>query len=240
MPQSTIYREVEFMPVAERAVGVYYSDPVVGVRSAAGYILQTHVTALDGGAGLSVRSEWSFDGGESWYDANISTNGIASIGDYYNYLGNVYGDTLIPRTMRTKATVTTGNVTFGVTAGICDSPAKDFYREFDILPIAERSASGVGDAIDLGDGQVALIIVNAPITAIAGTSPTLAVDVEQSTDGGTTWTDYATWSGAATVSVPEISEASNLPIARLVRAVWTLGGTDPVVTFGVKMAISAF
>lgn len=116
---------------------------------------------------------------------------------------------------------------------------------------AARAASGNGDALDLialsgwqpANGTPQLL-VQVDATAATGTSPTLAVVIEDSIDGGVTWNTIATFTSITTVSrqvqqcaVSGVAQAAGFrwPFnARRVRARWTLGGTTPNFTFSVR------
>ncbi len=72
------------------------------------------------------------------------------------------------------------------------------------------------------------------VTAVSGTTPTLAVKLQVSDDGGTTWYDLPggafTSATAATAQAIQISNFGDT-----LRAVSTIGGTTPSFTYAVKL-----
>lgn len=90
---------------------------------------------------------------------------------------------------------------------------------------AARTASGAGTAVDLGAATAASI--EALVTAVSGTSPTLDLTLQTSSDQ-TTWATLAT--------LPRFTGAGRAALLasgalRYVRLVWTVGGTTPSFTF---------
>jgi hypothetical protein len=75
------------------------------------------------------------------------------------------------------------------------------------------------------------------VTAATGTSPTLAVSLEQSNDG-TTWAAVPN-SAAATVTAVGNSAANASPTQQMCRVVAAIGGTTPSFTFSVYAIASA-
>jgi hypothetical protein len=76
------------------------------------------------------------------------------------------------------------------------------------------------------------------VTAISGTNPTLVVKLQESPDLGTTWVDIPSFNtasltatGLVRVAVPTIG----LKVDGFLRAVCTVGGTTPSVTFTVSV-----
>lgn len=101
--------------------------------------------------------------------------------------------------------------------------------------------SGAGTTVvdKLSNGGFASgLVVELRVTAIAGTSPTLDVQVQDSIDGGTTWNKVASVTGspvtATGTSVLRLDTRAN-PTTDLLRVVAILGGTTPTATIGVRV-----
>lgn len=94
-----------------------------------------------------------------------------------------------------------------------------------------RDSADAGPAFGEADRLRALLLV----TAASGTTPTLDVVLEDSLDGGTTWTQI----GAFAQKTAAGNEAINvtIPFGPLVRARWTIAGTTPSFTFAVTALI---
>ena len=85
-------------------------------------------------------------------------------------------------------------------------------------------------------------------TAVSGTTPTMTVKVQGSTDG-TNWYDISgavtatiNANGTATLTVypgatPAANQVVSQPLPRLFRLAWTIGGTSPSFTFSVNAAM---
>jgi hypothetical protein len=78
-------------------------------------------------------------------------------------------------------------------------------------------------------GAAAYVLGMVQVTAITGTSPTLVVSFDESTDGSTGWTAMA---GAFTAALSAAGSAVFFGRAskNYVRATATIGGTTPAVT----------
>jgi len=98
-------------------------------------------------------------------------------------------------------------------------------------PLSQETAGTNGTTIDNGaassDGAVAVL----QVTAISGTSPTLDVTVQHSPDG-TTWTDLIAFTQVSAAHQAERKTVTG-SVDQHVRAIWTLGGTNPAATFTV-------
>ena len=107
---------------------------------------------------------------------------------------------------------------------------------------AARTATVAGNGVTNYNAKGAVITIN--VTAISGTSPTLIAKLQYSPDGGTTWIDYTNKPVTATISAtgqttlivcPGVTEVANsavsLPLPRIVRMHYTIGGTTPSFTF---------
>lgn len=99
-----------------------------------------------------------------------------------------------------------------------------------LSPIAQTT-SGTGAPIEVGEYREALVTLN--ITAVSGTSPTLAVQIQASDDGGTTWYNLpnGSFTSASTVSSQAIQIST---FGDYIRANFTVAGTSPSFTFGLK------
>ena len=77
------------------------------------------------------------------------------------------------------------------------------------------------------------IILIAVVSAASGTAPTLDIKLQDSIDSGATWQDtgiaFAQMAVAGTFAVRSV-----LPLAPLVRPVYTIGGTTPSFTFSLR------
>ncbi len=104
--------------------------------------------------------------------------------------------------------------------------------DFTLVPAGTVvTSSGVGTAFEVDDkndfrGQ-------SIVTAVSGTSPSIAVSIDVSYDGGVT----DAWRSAGTFTAQTAAGSSahkSFPgLDRFVRASWTVSGTTPSVTFGV-------
>jgi hypothetical protein len=104
----------------------------------------------------------------------------------------------------------------------------------DLVPIAARTASGFGaaqiDVRNLKGIGVLLLLAQAG----TGTTPTLAVRVQDSEDGSSGWANM----GINFVQVAAADSTQRIPIdldacRGFIRIAWTIGGTTPSFTFGV-------
>ena len=107
---------------------------------------------------------------------------------------------------------------------------------------AARTSTVAGATVTNFNAKGAVITIN--VTAVSGTSPTLIAKLQYSPDGGTTWIDYTNKPVTATISAigqttlivcPGVTEVANsavsLPLPRIVRMHYTIGGTNPSLTF---------
>lgn len=96
-----------------------------------------------------------------------------------------------------------------------------------------RTETGTGTAVDQTDASSAGGLIHLHVTAVEGTDPTLTVAVQHSVDG-TTWVDLHVLPEQEDVGAlaAEVSGTVN----RHLRAVWTVGGTNPSFTFAVAFA----
>lgn len=118
----------------------------------------------------------------------------------------------------------------GVVAVSAEAQSKTGPERVDSLhPLATRTATGNGSSHDNGaatsNGGVAYLHV----TAASGTSPSLTVNVQHSTDNAT-WVDLITFT-AVTAGNQAQRVAVSGTVNRYVRATWTISGTSPSFTF---------
>lgn len=105
----------------------------------------------------------------------------------------------------------------------------------ELLASAARTASGTSTRVQV-NGPVTGAVVEIDVTEVAGTSPTLSIDLQDSLDG-TNFNKVATLNAAnitATGRVVYRLDARAVPIANTVRLAFTLGGTAPSFTFSVR------
>jgi hypothetical protein len=97
------------------------------------------------------------------------------------------------------------------------------------LPSSARVTSGnSGNGVFIGENSEAVIYLD--VTAASGTTPTLAVIVEDTIDG-TNWDTIASFTQATGIT-REVKRISNL--SRYIRIKYTIGGTTPSFTFCVR------
>lgn len=95
------------------------------------------------------------------------------------------------------------------------------------------TSSGSGTGHDSGASSSNGGVAHLHVTSVSGTSPTLDVKVQESSDGST-WADLATF-GQQTSAGSERVEVSGT-VERHLRAMWTVGGTSPEFEFAVAFA----
>lgn len=83
------------------------------------------------------------------------------------------------------------------------------------------------------------IILQANVTAQSGTTPTLDIKLQDSFDSGSTWQDTGIAIPTITTTTGTFQVRSTLPLAPLVRAVCTIGGTTPSYTFALTIYAKA-
>lgn len=112
-------------------------------------------------------------------------------------------------------------------------------------PASETSdADHTGATLDAGAQGEGLLVVD--IGAVTGTSPTLNLTVEHSTDGGNNWNTLTDKDGN-NVTVPEQTATGLVTIGVPldgtgpdIRTTSTLGGTSPDFTYGVAIVAGGF
>lgn len=102
------------------------------------------------------------------------------------------------------------------------------YRTLEVVPSAARTANGAGSSVAAGYGASNLNLI-LDVAAASGTSPSLAVQVEWSFDGGTTFVAAGDTFAAKTGTGKELK---TVPVrAPYFRLSWTITGTSPSFTF---------
>ncbi len=105
------------------------------------------------------------------------------------------------------------------------------------LTLTAQAAGTVTSGPVTSAGKAGHVLVMAHVSAITGTTPTLAVSLEQSADGSSGWTALA-GSAVATLTAVGNGVAYAYPTANFVRVTATVGGTTPAVT--AKVAVVVF
>jgi hypothetical protein len=73
------------------------------------------------------------------------------------------------------------------------------------------------------------------VTAASGTTPTITVKIQHSANNST-WADLVTFTQASAATGERIVVAAGTTVNRYLRAIYTIGGTDPSFTFTVAFA----
>lgn len=107
-------------------------------------------------------------------------------------------------------------------------------QEEELFPSAARTATANGATKDVTAGK-RVVTAYQDVTAVSGTSPTLVTKLQDSIDNGVTWADV---DGGAFAQVTGVGEAYITVLLRraanALRAVATIGGTNPSFTFKVE------
>jgi hypothetical protein len=103
-----------------------------------------------------------------------------------------------------------------------------------VLTLSAASVTASSGAI-APQGTAAYVIGLVQVTAITGTSPTLVVKLQESSDNST-WSDIT---GATTASITAAGSAVffGKPAKGYVQAVATIGGTTPAVTANIAALV---
>lgn len=110
-----------------------------------------------------------------------------------------------------------------------------FYFEDEVVASATRSANGDSGPLE-SYGAFDQLVLQGIVTACTG-SGTLSLLVEDSLDGGTTWSTVDSVTNG--VSGPVVySRRITVPFGRLLRVRWVIGGLTDV-TFSVNLAAKA-
>lgn len=102
-----------------------------------------------------------------------------------------------------------------------------------LADLTARTATADGDSVDQTESSPDGAVAHLHVVAASGTTPTLDVKVQHSSDDSV-WVDLITF-GQATGTTSERGSATGT-VNRYVRAIWTVGGTDPSFEFAVTFA----
>jgi hypothetical protein len=100
-----------------------------------------------------------------------------------------------------------------------------------LVASAARTTTGNSGPLGPGFGAISTMRVQLNVTAASGTTPSLAVLVEDSLDG-TNWNTIGTFA-AKTTAAREVINVS-APFTDTVRVSWVVSGTTPSFTFDVS------
>ena len=106
------------------------------------------------------------------------------------------------------------------------------YDEDTLVASAARTTSG-NSGVASGYGTTSTLRVQLDVTAVAGTTPTLNVLVEDTLDG-TNFNTIGTFAQRTAVGREVINVTT--PFADRIRISWTVGGATPSFTFSVVCA----
>lgn len=99
-----------------------------------------------------------------------------------------------------------------------------------IVASAARTVSGNSGPID-GVGGAKTLRVQLDVTAAAGTTPNLAVLIEDTLDAGASWNSIGTFAARVAAGREVINITS--PFSSTIRVSWAITGTTPSFTFSV-------
>ena len=110
-------------------------------------------------------------------------------------------------------------------------PSASLVSRYTVLTSAARTASGQQELQAVNDYGNVAILVN--VTAVAGTTPTMRLSIEDTPDG-TTWFPVTTAAADITAAGQYrifITHSVHGPTNPRVRLRWVIGGTSPSFTF---------
>jgi hypothetical protein len=186
---------------------------------------------------------WAYNGTTAPASTTTWTVGFASLEKFANLPVYIQGQEMQGTTAPAPVNiVNTAPVSVGTTiTGGTISPLT--VAGVAIEGSSAKVASGVGATITNASGRGALFFIN--VTAVAGSSQTLAVRLQVQDPVSLAWADVP---GAVTVNItaiglyllcvaPGIAETANsrvnYPLPRTYRAAWAIAGTGPSFTFSV-------
>lgn len=102
-----------------------------------------------------------------------------------------------------------------------------------LADLAARTTTANGTSVDSGAATSNGAVAHLHITNVAGTTPSLTVTVEHSTNGSS-WTTLGSFTAASTASSELITVTGT--VNRYTRAVFTIAGTTPSFTCQVSLA----
>lgn len=98
-----------------------------------------------------------------------------------------------------------------------------------IVALASRTETATGNGPQISVGQFQTLRLTLDVTAASGTTPSLTVTLQTSSDGAT-WVAVAAFAAATTVGTQRKAFSG---LDRYARCVWTISGTTPSLTFSV-------
>ncbi|HZT61008.1 MAG TPA: hypothetical protein VFA21_20555 [Pyrinomonadaceae bacterium] len=102
-------------------------------------------------------------------------------------------------------------------------------------PLQAETATGNAASQDNGTSSAGGGVAHLHIPAASGTTPTITVKVQHSTDN-ITFVDLVTFNAATGAGVQRVELAAGTTVNRYVRVTFTIGGTTPSFTFAVAFA----
>lgn len=111
---------------------------------------------------------------------------------------------------------------------------REFYQE-ELKKCARLSASADADGVDISD-YIGTIKLPYSVTAVSGTTPTLAAKIQES-DDDSTYTDVAdgAYTGLTDADGFETLTLDTRALKKYIRLSETVGGTDPVYDTGLVL-----
>lgn len=117
-------------------------------------------------------------------------------------------------------------------------PARDglFATSSDVV-LASGAQTTSGSQAFASGGSITSIVIEVRVTAVSGTTPQLNVSLDDTFDG-TNWNQVAAVNASAITAAGATVKRINLrdfPVTDQLRISWTISGTTPSFTFGVKV-----
>lgn len=103
--------------------------------------------------------------------------------------------------------------------------------------VASGAQTTSGSQVFTSGGSVTSIVIEVLVTAVSGTTPQLNLSLDDTFDG-TNWNAVAAINGSAITAAGTTVKRINLrdtPVTDTLRISWTISGTTPSFTFGVKV-----
>lgn len=89
-------------------------------------------------------------------------------------------------------------------------------------------ANASGSSVDLSSDGANIVSAILVVGNAAGTSPTMDIKLQESTDGSTNWTDVTNGAFTQVTTSNQVQVIPFKPTKRYVRCTGTVGGTNPV------------
>lgn len=113
-------------------------------------------------------------------------------------------------------------------------PVRLAYENLTILTSQARTVSGTSAEFTVGNYKEASFFLN--VTAVSGTAPTLDVVIQTKDPVSGEWFDIVTFTQATGVT-KERKADKTIDIGSVIRASYTIGGTDPSFTFSLGAVV---